>query len=166
LKDIKLQVERRDKVLRITATTPAGSVLRVFGRASYARLDVTVTIPANLPVKVTDTSGDLEVAGILSLDLKDESGDILVHDIAEDVTIDDESGALTLMNVKGNVAITDTSGDIRVSRIGGTVDVPSDGSGDISADEIGHGLIVRSDSSGEVNFSRVRGSVEIPARGQ
>jgi hypothetical protein len=166
LKGIKLRMERRDQVLRITATTPTASVLRVFGRASYARLDVTVTLPASLPVKVTDTSGDLEVAGILSLDLKDESGDILVHDIAQDVTIDDDSGDLTVTSVKGSVTLRDGSGDIKVSKIGGAVEVVSDGSGDINADEIGRGLIVRSDSSGEVNFSRVHGNVEIPARGQ
>jgi len=151
-------------VLRITATTPGASMLRVFGRASYATLDVSVTIPAGLPVKITDTSGDLEVAGVLALDLKDESGDILVHDIAQDVTIDDDSGDLSVTNVKGNVTLRDSSGDIKVMKIGGRVDVVSDGSGDIDAVEVDHGLIVRSDSSGEINFSRVRGNVEIPAR--
>jgi DUF4097 and DUF4098 domain-containing protein YvlB len=164
LTDIKLQMERSDKVLHITATTPGTGMFRVFGRASYATLDVSVTIPANLPVKVTDTSGDLEVAGVLALDLKDESGDILVHDIAQDVAIDDDSGDLSVTNVKGNVTLRDSSGDIKVTKIDGTVDVVSDGSGDIDAAEVGNGLIVRSDSSGEVNFSRVHGKVEIPAR--
>ena len=164
LEGITLEMERADKVLRITSKTPAGSMLRMFGRASYARLDLYITIPANLPVTLVDTSGDLEVAGVAALDLKDDSGDILVHDIARDVTIDDDSGDLTVTNVKGNVTLKDRSGDIKVRNVGGTVEVTSDTSGDIDVQEVAHGLIVRSDSSGEINFSGVHGNVEIPAR--
>jgi DUF4097 and DUF4098 domain-containing protein YvlB len=164
LEGITLEMERADKVLRITAKTPGGSMLRMFGRSSYARLDLNITIPANLPVTLVDTSGDLEVASVAALDLKDDSGDILVHDIARDVAIDDDSGDLTVTNVKGNVTLKDKSGDIKVRNVGGTVEVTSDGSGDIDVQEVARGLIVRSDSSGELNFSGVRGNVEIPAR--
>jgi DUF4097 and DUF4098 domain-containing protein YvlB len=161
---IELVLERNDNVLEIRVKTPGGSMLRMFGRSSYARLDLTVTIPANLPVKMTDTGGDLEVANVLALDLKDESGDILVHNIGANVTIEDDSGELTVNNVQGNVTLRDSSGDIKVTKVAGTVEVLGDGSGDIIVDEIGRGLIVRSDGGGEVNFSRVRGTVEIPAR--
>jgi DUF4097 and DUF4098 domain-containing protein YvlB len=166
MEGITLEMERADRVLRITAKTPAGSVLRMFGKSSYARLDLEITIPPNLPVTLVDTSGDLEVAGVAALDLKDDAGDILVHDIARDVAIDDSSGDLTVANVKGNVTLKDGSGDIKVSNVGGTVEVTSDGSGDIDVQEVARGLVVRSDSSGEINFSRVRGNIEIPARRQ
>lgn len=38
MEGITLEMERADRVLRITAKTPAGSVLRMFGKSSYARL--------------------------------------------------------------------------------------------------------------------------------
>jgi Putative adhesin len=166
LEGIKLEMERRDNVLRVTALSPGRSMLHVFGRSSYATLDLTVKLPASLPVKLIDASGDVEVGGISALDLKDGSGDVLVHDIARDVSIDDDSGDLTVTNVQGNVTLRDTSGNMTVKKVAGIVEVLADGSGDIDVDEIGRGLIVRSDSSGAVNFNRVGGTVQIPARGQ
>jgi DUF4097 and DUF4098 domain-containing protein YvlB len=165
MEGITLEFALDGSVLHIAAKTPGASVFH-FGRSQYATLDLTVTLPANLPVKVTDTSGDLEVAGVRALDLKDESGDILVHNIAENVAIDDESGDLTVTDVAGNVKLKDGSGDIKVQRVGGTVEVTSDGSGDIGVDQIEHGLTVLADGSGEINFSHVHGSVQIPARNQ
>ena len=164
IEEIKLEYEVEGTTLRISAKTPGGGVFRGFGRSQYATLDLTVTLPSNLPVKVIDTSGDLEVGGVRGLDLKDSSGDILVHNIAQNVVIDDDSGDLTVTDVTGNVTLKDGSGDIKVQRVGGKVTVTSDGSGDIDVDEVDHGLAVLLDGSGEINFSRVHGSIEIPAR--
>jgi hypothetical protein len=164
LEGIRLEMELDDNVLHIKAVTPKPGMMRMFGRSSYATLNLTVTVPADLPVKLTDSSGDLEVGGVAALDLKDDSGAILVHDVAQNVSIDDDSGDLTVTNVNGNVSLRDGSGNMTVRKVGGTVEVVSDGSGDIDVDEIGRGFAVRSDSSGEVHFSRVRGNVEIPAR--
>jgi DUF4097 and DUF4098 domain-containing protein YvlB len=165
MEGIKLELALEGTVLRISAKTPSGSVFHI-GHSQYATLDLTVTLPANLPVKVTDTSGDLEVAGVLDLDLEDSSGDILVHNIALNVVIDDDSGDLIVTDVTGNVTLKDGSGDIKVQRVGGKVEVISDGSGDIEVDEIEHGFTVLADGSGEINFSRVRGGIQIPARNQ
>src|SRR6266850_814216 len=163
MEGIKLELALEGTVLHISAKTPSGSVFHI-GHSQYATLDLAVTLPANLPVKVTDTSGDLEVAGVLDLDLTDSSGDILVHNIAHNVVIDDNSGDLTVTDVTGNVTLKDGSGEIKVQHVGGKVEVTSDGSGDIVVDDVQSGLAVRADGSGEINFSRVRGSVEIPAR--
>ncbi len=164
MKGIELDMKRDGTVLHIRSATPSGGMMHMFGRSSYATLDLTVTLPANLPAKVTDSSGDLEVAGVMSLDLEDDSGDIIVHDIAQNVVIDDDSGDLTVTGVQGNVTLKDGSGDIKVNKVAGIVEVTSDGSGDIDVDDIGRGLIVQSDGSGDINFSRVRGSIEIPAK--
>lgn len=162
MQGINLELSLEGKVLHVSAKTPSGSVFH-FG-SQYASLDLTVTLPANLPVKVTDTSGDLEVAGVLDLDLTDGSGDILVHNIAQNVVIDDDSGDLVVTDVAGNVTLKDGSGDIKVQRVAGKVEVTSDGSGDIDVDQVERGLTVLSDGSGEVNFSRVHGAIQIPAR--
>lgn len=164
MEGIELEMKREATVLHIRSTTPGGGMRHLFGRSPYATLDLTVTLPANLPVKVADSSGDLEVAGVLSLDLKDDSGDILVHDIAQNVVIDDDSGDLTVTGVQGNVTLQDGSGDIKVNKVAGIVEVISDGSGDIDVDDIARGLIVQADGSGDINFSHVRGSIQIPAR--
>ena len=165
MEGIKLELALEGTVLHISAKTPSGSVFHI-GHSQYATLDLTVTLPANLPVKVTDTSGDLEVAGVLDLDLDDNSGDILVHNIAQNVVIDDDSGDLVVTDVTGNVTLKDGSGDIKAQRVGGKVEVTSDGSGDIAVEQVEHGLTVLADGSGEINFSRVHGAIQIPARNQ
>jgi Putative adhesin len=164
MEEMKLEVVLKGTVLHVSAKTPGGSVFHVFGRSSYATLDLTLTLPADLPVTVADTSGNLEVAGVLDLDLKDGPGDILVHDIARNVVIDDDSGDLVVTDVTGNVTLKDGSGDIKVQRVGGKVEVTSDGSGDIEVEDVAHGFTVLVDGSGEISFSRVHGVIEIPAR--
>lgn len=161
---LTIEIERRGQVLHIVTAAPPSGVFKIFGRTPVAQLDLTVTLPASIPVTLADTSGDLEVAGIAALDLKDESGDIKVHDIARDVTIEDKSGDLAVTDVKGNVTLSDTSGNMTVRNIGGTVEVLADSSGDISVEEIGRDFIVHAHGSGEINFNRVHRTVQIPSR--
>ncbi len=161
---LNIEIERRDKVLHIATTAPASSVFKIFGRSPVALLDLTVTIPAGIPVTLADTSGNLEVAGVAALDLKDDSGDINVHDIEHDVNIEDKSGDLTVTSVKGNVTLRDTSDAMTVKNVGGSVEVLADNSGDITVEEIGRDFIVHAHGSGEINFSRVHRTVQIPSR--
>jgi len=164
LDELVVTIERRGTVLRITGATPRSGFFGMFGRSLVATLDLTLTVPANLPLKLTDTSGDLEVAGVDSLDLVDDSGDIRVRDVAHDVGIDDKSGDISITNVGGNVTLRDTSGDFSATNVGGNVDVLADTSGEVNAVEIRGNLRVRSGSASRVHFGRVHGSVELPAR--
>jgi hypothetical protein len=94
--------------LHIATTAPGTSVFKFFGRSPVALLDLTVTIPAGLPVTLTDTSGDLEVAGVAALDLKDDSGGITVEEIGRDF----------IVHAHG-------SGEINFSRVHRQVQIPS-----------------------------------------
>jgi hypothetical protein len=159
-----IAIERHGNVLKITGATPHSGFLAMFGRSPVATLDLTVSVPANLPIRLTDGSGDLEVGRVDALDLVDDSGDIRVHDVAHDLSIDDGSGDLAVRDIGGNVTVRDTSGDISAVNVGGNLLVLADTSGDVNADGIGGDLQVRAGSASRVHFGHVRGSVELPAR--
>jgi hypothetical protein len=66
----------------------------------YARIDLTVRMPAGLPVQVHDGSGELSVSGTGALVLRDGSGSIDVRDVSREVTIHESgSGSVALQRV-------------------------------------------------------------------
>ena len=90
--------------------------LTLFG-SSYANLDVSVQLPANLPVNVSVGSGDATVSGVRQLQGQVGSGDLHVSHVAE----------------KFSASVG--SGDIDASDIG-RLDLGSVGSGDFKAQGI------------------------------
>ena len=146
-----------------------------------AVMDLWVDVPDSVNLIVHDSSGDLEVRQVASLELTDSSGDIEVEQVAGDVLIPkDSSGDLELRNV-GAVTIqvdsageiyvdtadsvtiaTDTSGDIRLYRIQGDVIVGTDSSGSILVEDVGGKFIVENDTSGDIRYRGVAGVVSVP----
>jgi DUF4097 and DUF4098 domain-containing protein YvlB len=127
----------------------------------YASLDLTVAVPAALPVEVTDSSGDMTLDGVRVTRITDSSGDILARGLSGDVEIDDSSGDISVLQAAGGVRISDSSGDIVVH---GARDVliPRDSSGDIRIEQVSGNVRIDQDSSGQVKVSGVRGIVKIP----
>jgi len=82
----------------------------------HASLDLQVQVPTDLPVHVTDSSGDTTLDGVRVVRLQDSSGDIVARGLLADIEIDD---------VDGNVELRrDGSGQVRVTDVRGTVRVP------------------------------------------
>jgi hypothetical protein len=131
----------------------------------YARLDLTLEVPAGLDADISDGSGDLVGLGLGETNIEDGSGEIDLSDIRGRLTIDDGSGEIRIRNVDGDVTIDDGSGQIDLLRITGTVRI-DDRSGDIDVDDVGGDFIVASDGSGSLDYRRVRGAVDIPRRGR
>ena len=123
---------------------------------------VTVAMPADLNLLVTDEDGDIAIELCGSLDLIDGSGDMNVVGAAGDVVIDDGSGDLTLENVLGNVEIDDGSGDMDVASVEGDVTI-NDGSGDMFVSDV-TGTVTVNDGSGDIEISNA-GTVEIENSG-
>jgi hypothetical protein len=66
----------------------------------YARIDLTVRMPAGLSVQVHDGSGELSVSGTGALVLRDGSGSIDVRKVSREVTIHESgSGSVALQRV-------------------------------------------------------------------
>lgn len=178
LEEIAIIEERDGSVLRIIALVPFRNddkEWRVGG------LDLTLTVPDNLPLTVSDSSGDIEIDNVRSLELTDSSGDIQLSDIKGQILIDrDSSGDIDIRDA-GDVTInidssgdidvrraaslsigTDTSGSIEARDIERDVTVDTDSSGDVRVSDVGGNFTVERDSSGDVRHNRVAGVVRIP----
>ncbi len=155
-------------------------VLRLFG-GSYAYLDVTVQLPANLPVTLAVGSGDAVVSDLHELRAQVGSGNLQVARAAGEVTVSVGSGDIDL-NTIGKLAIgavgsgeakaAGVRGDVRVGSIGsgtvqlrqvsGAVHVGSLGSGDLRVDGVGGDFTLDVVGSGDLTHAGVKGKVNVP----
>lgn len=123
-------------------------------------LDLTVTVPDNIPVEIEDSSGDLRVMGTAALDVDDNSGGVEIRDVAGALRVRDGSGELEIENVRGDVTIDDGSGEIDVHDVTGSVTV-RDGSGSITARTVGGSVVVERDGSGGIRVVDVGGDLTV-----
>jgi len=177
LAQTQLHVKRDGNVIRVWVEAPES--FTGFG-LFYASLDLTVNVPANLAVTITDSSGDVQVDGVKVTRIDDSSGDVVATNLLGDVEISDSSGDVRVEKVSGSVKISDSSGDvvvhgatavyvgsdssgdIEIEHVAGDVKIDNDSSGDITVRDVGHNLTLVADASGEVNVSNVRGVVSLP----
>jgi hypothetical protein len=177
LEQTDLAVRREGDTLRVDVLVPDQMVgIGVF----YATLDLTVDVPASLPIEITDSSGDVLVADVrvvkltdssgdvvlrkprADLEIWDSSGDLRIEDAAGQVQVRDSSGDIVIVGAKEVVIPSDSSGDISIQRVTGSVRIDQDSSGDIRVADVGRDFQLLSDSSGEVKVSGVKGEVHLP----
>lgn len=125
-----------------------------------AWIDVGVGLPSNLPVEVTDSSGESELRDLRALKVQDSSGDLRIESIAESVDVSDSSGEIVIARA-GSVKLRDSSGNIDVHEVAQDVDVSSDSSGDIEIRGVRGRVHIVQDSSGDIRVSEVKGSVDV-----
>jgi DUF4097 and DUF4098 domain-containing protein YvlB len=142
------------------------------------RINLTVTVPANLRLDVDDESGEIRIqnmeadakiddeSGSLrvanhrgALHIDDDSGEIDLRNITGKVDIDDDSGAISVTNVTGDLTIEDESGEIDVRTVSGSVNIEDD-SGELTVNDVKGNVTIR-DNSGEMTVKTVGGSVTI-----
>ena len=178
LPEIRIQSQRVDDRLRIVAEVPyePGKDWRI------GHLDLAVSLPPDVPVELSDSSGDMEISDIAAITLSDSSGDIdlqrvtgkvlILRDSSGDITMRDvgpaiiqvdSSGEIDVQGAESMVVDVDTSGDIRISKVRGDVSVGTDSSGGIFVSEIGGDFSVADDSSGGIRYRAVAGNVSIPS---
>ena len=156
-----LHVRRDGEVVRVHVQVP--EEMKGIG-VFYARLDLTVDVPAGLPVDVTDSSGDMTLEGVRVATVRDSSGDIEARGLVGDVAIEDSSGDIRIEDAAGVVRVTDSSGDVVIRGAGG-VHVTLDSSGDIDVDRVSGNVRIDRDSSGDIRIAGVGGNVEVLADG-
>ena len=142
-----------------------------------AKINLTIKLPATLPVNIDDGSGAIIITDLTGgLNLKDNSGSIdivnmagkikvadgsgsiEIRDVRGDVEIQDGSGLIHVKVISGNVNITDGSGEITVQDVSGSVTV-TDGSGGISIQDVTQDVFINEAGSGELNIDGVKGKV-------
>lgn len=178
----KLQVtqQRQGDQLLIDIGGNGGFSFSLFGN-SYANLDVSVQLPANLPVTVRVGSGDADVKGVQQLQSSVGSGDLHVRQIAGkfstsvgsgDVDVTDigsldlgsvGSGDFKADGIKGDARIGSIgSGDVTLRNIGGSVRADTLGSGDLVVRDVTGEFSLGAKGSGDVSHSGVKGKVSVP----
>jgi Putative adhesin len=85
------------------------------GFAGSCTMAFDISVPGEVPVAVTDASGDLTASGLRG-----------------QVTLSDGSGDITASGLSGSVRLSDGSGDIAVTGLAGTDVTGREGSGDIT----------------------------------
>jgi hypothetical protein len=172
---------REGDQLLLELTEAGGGSFHLFG-SSYTGLDVTVQLPASLPLTVDVGSGDADVSGVAQLDSRVGSGDLHVRNISGrfstgvgsgDIDANDVgslqvgsvgSGDLTVGGVGGDVRVGSIgSGDVRLRDVHGSVHVDTLGSGDLDVDGAGGDLSLGAKGSGDVSHSGVKGKVQVPS---
>ena len=150
-------------------------------RGEYAILNLEVELPHGVDLVVVDSSGDLRIRNVASLQLTDSSGDIDVRGVDGPVLVpSDSSGDIYFADIGDLVIQIDSSGDIEVHRaasvtiandtsgeidivgVDGDVTVGNDSSGQISVENIGGSFSVQNDTSGGIRHRKVAGTVSLP----
>ncbi len=154
--------------------------LSLFGN-SYANLEVTVQLPANLPVTLSVGSGDADVSGVRQLQSNVGSGDLHVRQLSGkfstsvgsgDVGATDigslelgsvGSGDFKATGIKGDARIGSIgSGDVELREVGGSVRADTLGSGDLTVNNVAGDLSLGAKGSGDINHSGVKGRTSVP----
>jgi hypothetical protein len=183
LSKITLESRREGEIVYLTVVIGSAGMKNMFSLNKYASLDLDITVPKSAQLKITDSSGDVELSDVGPTELIDDSGDLLLKNINGDLDVTDESGEMRIMSVAGRLTVKDGSGgidiedvrsdvkitldgsdDISIVKVAGNVDIVEDGSGDISVREVTGNVSVIQDTSGEILHDHVRGSVRMPAR--
>ncbi|MEO8809199.1 MAG: DUF4097 family beta strand repeat-containing protein [Rhodanobacter sp.] len=180
LEHLQVTQHREGDQLRIEIGGNGHFSFNLFG-SSYANLEVTVQLPASMPVNVGVGSGDADVRGVHELQSIVGSGDLHVRQVAGkfstsvgsgDVDATDVgslevgsvgSGDLKAAGIKGDAKVGSIgSGDVTLRQVGGNVNAGTLGSGDLRVSEVAGGFSLAAKGSGDVNHSGVKGKVSVP----
>jgi Putative auto-transporter adhesin, head GIN domain len=175
----QLVVTQRREGDQLILELGSGRGFHLFG--GDTELEVTVQLPASLPLTVDVGSGDAEVSGVRALDSRVGSGDLHVRNVSGrfatsvgsgDVEANDVgglevgsvgSGDLSVSGVNGEARVGSIgSGDVRLRDVRGSVRADSLGSGDLDVDGVGGDLSLGAKGSGDVSHSGVKGKVDVP----
>jgi hypothetical protein len=126
---------------------------------SNARIDLDVSMPAGIALRVDDGSGSTIIRDVAAdIHVDDGSGSLEVTN-AGSVIVDDGSGSIKITAAAGDVYVDDGSGTIEIRGVGGSVTI-DDGSGTIRVDDVEQDLIIKDSGSGGLTYTNVRGTVE------
>jgi len=183
---IDITVRRVEDRIQVLAEMPdiSGETNRRW-KDELAIMDLSIRLPAGVAVIVHDSSGDMRIRDVASLEVSDSSGEIDIEDVAGDVLVPRDSsgdismsrvGAVTIqvdssgeIRIQDAAAVTianDTSGDIVLDDVAGDVLIGNDSSGRIAVRGVGGSFVVENDTSGGIRYSNVQGSVSVPDQRQ
>lgn len=159
---VKLTAERSGDVLIVRADGPDRGWLSWWSGWSA---DLTVEVPDNLKLDVSNGSGGARIENVGPVVVRSGSGGVRVDGVSGNADLRSGSGGAALSNVHGDVVLSTGSGGIRLDQVTGSVDVRSAGSGGVTATQIGGSLHVGSIGSGGLTADNIGGDLTIDRKG-
>lgn len=159
---IQLGLTRSGDTVIVNALTPldTGSV------AGPQGLDLSIDLPSDVALDVTDASGETIIHDVGPLRLATSgTGGVEVDGVAGTLTAVDGPGDFQASNIKGDVQIHDGGGAIYLSNVAGSVDIPVDGSGEIQVADVTGNVHVGAKTSGEIAARNIGGDLRVDATG-
>jgi hypothetical protein len=172
----QVKVERVGDELRIESRDSSITIYGLFGKDIYTWREISLSLPADLPVSLNVGSGDAAVRGMSNLAVDVGSGDVNLRQVgrviadvgsgdlgidgATSVSVDVGSGDAALARVQGEVSANVGSGDIVLNDVG-PVAALSAGSGSIGAERVRGDVRINSVGSGDIGLKGVSGLVRI-----
>ena len=172
----ELKIERRGSELVLSTSSAAFSNFNWFADSDYLHREITLALPADLPLALSLGSGDAAMTGLSSIDIDLGSGDVSLRQVGRvtadigsgDLAVDGAtavsvavgSGDAVLRRVQGEVRADVGSGDVEMQDVGpiASLDV---GSGGIRADGVRGDARIGSVGSGGIELKGVRGRVHV-----
>lgn len=161
LEKLQIRVERDGDRLLISTDMPEATFSPSSWFGSYARLDLSLRVPAGIALDVDDGSGEARISNVGDLHVTDGSGSLHIENVQGNVDANDGSGEMTIAHVQGSVRVRDGSGEIKIEDINGELVIVEDGSGAITIDKVQGNVTIGNDGSGEIQIADVTGSVKI-----
>ena len=132
--------------LNPSCRVPSGTCLLNFG----------ITVPAGLPVNVSDSFGDLDARGLDgTVTLSDTSGDLTASRLAGNIHLGDTFGTITASGLSGRIQLDNNSGDIRASGVTGDTRL-QDSFGTIAVTGLAADDVLASNNSGDITLTFIR----------
>ena len=122
-----------------------------------------VTVPAGLPVSVSDSFGALSASGLRgTVTMSDNSGDLTASRLTGTIHLADLFGTLRASGLSGSIRLDNSSGDIQASGVTGDTRL-QDSFGAISVTGISAADVVARNNSGDISltFRRVPRQVNV-----
>jgi hypothetical protein len=154
-KDYEFTLTKRGNTAVLIAKTDGG----MFDN-SHAYLDLVVRVPSSINLDVNDGSGEIMIDNLAGdVSVNDGSGSMHVSHVGGTLNINDGSGDIELNDIRKSVTINDGSGNIDVAKVGSSVEI-NDGSGNVDAFHISGDVRV-TDGSGNVHVGDITGNVRV-----
>ena len=152
-----LTLEKHGDTAELISKLNNGSVS--FYSGSSPHIDLIVSVPAQLKLDIDDDSGDIVIRAMQNdINIDDDSGSIVIEG-GRNIRLDDDSGDIHIRNVSGNINIEDDSGSIIIDQGQGRIDIEDD-SGDIRIENSqGPARII--DESGSISVKTLGGALTI-----
>jgi hypothetical protein len=126
-------------------------------------LDFGLTVPAGLPVGVSDTFGTVDASGLRgTVALSDNSGDLTASRLTGTLNLSDSFGTISASRLTGSIRLFNNSGDIRAAGVVGDTRL-QDSFGTISVTGLAAADVVASNNSGDITlrFTKVPRRVDV-----